>query len=330
MRSCCWLLGLPLGDVITLTDAYYINALPDGQLRVGDKVFSSFSVMPTATGGALAPDASSIRVQGVKVDYGQGYEYGLAFYGGWSAAGQQIVDTLIRFNVAADQPNFINGVTLWMDAGARGINGGQASISESVYGAYPGPELAANYVFRHDGGSLIIDHSDFSQESRTAWVTKDVQVNGGANANGSAAISLFYQTFQQTQMPEPVTLGVLLAGGIGLLARRLAEANYRASPRAPARGPFHAPGVAAICGTFVGLFVGKIALPPSQCHLMSVKLIQLDIYRTAISMRSFEHAAARARRGGIGRRARASSPTEARALASACRDRMSPAKQSTA
>ncbi len=210
--------GAAPGDVITMTDAYYINALPDGQLRVGDKVFSDFSVTGTALNTGNAPDATSIKVQGVQINFGNGYEYGLAFFGGWSAVGQQIVDTVILFKVTADAPHLITDNSLWLASGA-GANGGQASITETVYeGSYPGPDLADKYVFAHDGGRQLIDHELYAQPVPYAWIAKDVLVNGGVNVDGSASISLFYQTF--SQIPEPVTMSVLLAGGIGLLLRK--------------------------------------------------------------------------------------------------------------
>jgi hypothetical protein len=203
-----------------------VMAMPGG-LRVCDKVFSEWSFTDNSDNGGLAPTPAGITVEGVCFDHNQNGEVnplvdeiGLRFTGGWSAAGMQIADTVIRYKVTSDAPFAIVDNTLWMSAGAA-RNGGVASITESVY-TVPGPAepLVVKMVWDSEEPGVednFLECMEFDQGYTELWIIKDVQVNGGVQQEGVAAISEFYQTFSQT--PEPSSL-LLLCGGAALLIRR--------------------------------------------------------------------------------------------------------------
>jgi hypothetical protein len=190
----------------------------NGEIRIGDKVFSDFRVTTSKTVGATAPGADAISITGVLVDG----EYGIRFNGGWGALSGQIADTTIGFKVTADEPNLIEDNTLFASAWGAS-SGGSAQITEQVYAKDPNDSfstaLANKYVYITDTLVKNKDHQVFKDEAgapvalKTIWVVKDVFATGGVGANGVATISEFYQTF--SQIPEPATMSLL---GIGMLA----------------------------------------------------------------------------------------------------------------
>ncbi len=198
-----------------------------GGLRVGDKVFSMFTVSPTALNTTLVPDITSIRLTGVLIEG----ELGIRFDGLWSAGAGQLADTVIVFKAVADEPWLIHDNTLKM-AGYLADNGGLVTISETVYARNPNefndPSLAQKGVYYDSasGARKEIDHKFFTDPQTgqpvalsEVWILKDVGANGGlVGQEGIAKISSFYQTF--SQIPEPMTMLLLGAGVIPLLRRR--------------------------------------------------------------------------------------------------------------
>jgi len=221
----------PANVVVDVTSTYKLSDFvgsPTAFIRVEDKVFSEFTHEDTSDFGGNAPSPAAINVTGVKVDYGNGFEYGLRFSGNWSAVGEQLADTIIRYKVTADDPWLIIDNTLWMSASGAS-DAGVATISESVYRLYPpssdDDRVAAKYVYDYDDHnySKIIDHFEFPPGYEELWIVKDVAVNGGGedtggNPLGSAHISEFYQTF--SQVPEPATLALTAAGALVLVLHR--------------------------------------------------------------------------------------------------------------
>lgn len=197
-----------------------------GGLTVLDKTFSNFTYQATSQGTAFAPTPAGINVTGIEANFPDGrVEHGLLFQGAWSAFGSQSVDSLLTFQVASDL-KFLSDNTLWMVG--RGVDGGMASVSETVTTVNPpgssADYLANKFVFSNDLHPVdrLIEHVTYPAAWNVVYVTKDIQVNGGTDANGSAAISAVYQTFSQSDFgaPEPGTLAVVAIGAGALFVRR--------------------------------------------------------------------------------------------------------------
>ena len=201
------------------TTSYTIQQIKDaGGIKIGDKTFTEWRVTSTAQGNGLAPQAGAISVTAVQI----GGDYGMRFNGPWSAATGDLADTTIGFRVTADNPWLISDNTL--TATAIGADkGGMASISENVFSADPtktfSTPVANEYAYYiNDANFKTIDHKVFVQALKDAWVVKDIIANGSIAVGATAHISEFYQTF--SQVPEPATMSLLIAGTFVLVARR--------------------------------------------------------------------------------------------------------------
>jgi len=208
-------INAPIDGVTSYTVQQIMDA---GGVKIGDKTFTEWRVTSTTQGNGLAPQAGAISVTAVQI----GGEYGMRFNGPWSAATGDLADTTIGFRVTADDPWLISDNTLAVTAfGAD--KGGMASISENVFSADPtktfSTPVANKYVYYiNDANFKAVDHKVFVQALKDVWVVKDVVVNGSSAAGASAHVSEFYQTF--SQVPEPATLSLLIAGAVVLVARR--------------------------------------------------------------------------------------------------------------
>jgi hypothetical protein len=208
-------ISAPIDGVTSYTVQQIMDA---GGVKIGDKTFTEWRVTSTTQGNGLAPQAGAISVTAVQI----GGEYGMRFNGPWSAATGDLADTTIGFRVTADDPWLISDNTLAVTAfGAD--KGGMASISENVFSADPtktfSTPVANKYVYYiNDANFKAVDHKVFVQALKDVWVVKDVVVNGSSAAGASAHVSEFYQTF--SQVPEPATLSLLIAGAVVLVARR--------------------------------------------------------------------------------------------------------------
>ncbi len=183
--------------------------------QVGDLLFSGFSY--TASGDVIIP-SSEITVDtvgpagtGASIS---GPDIGLDFHAPWSAGAGMTSDGTIDFTVTV-----LSGGSLIEDFGLAQTSGvagnGTASVIER--GCGPAPCSAT-------GGSLYVltfqDASANSAQGETTFssysavsVEKDVAVNGN---DGFAGISVVQDTFSQSAVPEPTSMG-LLGGGLALL-----------------------------------------------------------------------------------------------------------------
>lgn len=197
-------------------NGYSIQQIIDNQgLRVGDKVFTSFSVVSIGSGGALAPQAADIRVRGfLKADG----SIGLDFNGAWFANVGQVVNTTIEFAVTADHPYFIDGIGLSLDAVGT-LGNGAISIAEQAEDVPGGTVLTNPTLFafyqRNNPFNKFKDFGSFDP-IKSIYVTKDIIVTSGGQ--GIAHMSKFSQTFHQ--IPEPGTLALAVGGVLLVLGRR--------------------------------------------------------------------------------------------------------------
>lgn len=186
--------------------------LDDGSIRVGDKVFYDWTY---ETVDGPAPEA--ITITGGYING----EIGLCFQGAWQTPPGQI-SSVIAFSVEADDPFLVNDAILYMPGAAAG-SGGSVDIWESVI-----PELAGFdgqsiqrapvglqlHTYANDQGEVIYDADAF--EPTEGY--KEVRVSKEIVLNGPASLSVFYQGF--SQIPEPASLTVVLAGSLALIRRR--------------------------------------------------------------------------------------------------------------
>jgi len=162
---------------------------------IGDLTFSDFSYIPSASGGALAPDASGVSVTPITTG-----EIGLEFNAAWLVIDGQTIDAPITYDVTSTSAD-ISDLTLEMVGTATAP--GAASVAETA----------------SNGENLGVTPSDFMQTKTFSPVDaltlrKDIGVSGGALGDGgSAHISYVYNLFSETStVPEPSML--LLCGGL--------------------------------------------------------------------------------------------------------------------
>jgi len=223
--------GMVLAAWVPLTgDPVSISSLENTSLIIEDKEFSEFDLFGIGAGGAIAPDPTSVFVQGGWDD--QTGDYGLRFLLSWNAGVGQTVNANLNFKVAI-RPGydewFIRDI-LAILSGASATGTGVVNASEIVWdGPIPGGNVLASISLskQHlDNGQYLSAGAEFSPV-KEIWVRKDISITGGTGIiivnneevqiGGTAHLSEMFQFF--SQIPEPTTFA-LLAMGLGLLRRR--------------------------------------------------------------------------------------------------------------
>jgi hypothetical protein len=194
--------------------------------QIGDKLFSDFSYVSSAFGGALAVPSAGVTVDTLG-PAGTGASIlstaiGLEFSAGWNALAGQTTDSDIDFTVTV-----LGGGSLDIeDFGLAQVSGvlpnGSASVVENGCGPAPCTPAELEVMTFDYGGSNTQRVSDtMFAPVGSVTVSKDVSVTGGTT--GSAHLSLVSDTFSQTSIvPEPSTLVLLASGlfGLAYLPRR--------------------------------------------------------------------------------------------------------------
>src|ERR1051326_3647234 len=190
---------------VTGTIATY-EALGSAGCNIGDKTFSDFTFVSSASGGATAPTAAGVTVTPVTI----GGEIGLQFNALWTAGSNQTADTTIGFDVAVTG----GGAFLIDDAStvqsSSGFTGtGSASVTEGICGPVPCSPTTSTTTINTAGTTQLSDHIVFSPTG-SVHAVKDIGVSGGTA--GTASISQVIDTFSQTAVPEPAS--ILLLGSV--------------------------------------------------------------------------------------------------------------------
>lgn len=229
-----------LGLATTAITAFATPVCPDGaslstflvagySCQVGDKMFSNFSYVSSAFGGALAVPASGVTVDTLG-PAGTGASIfdaniGLQFNSGWNALAGQTTDADIGFTVTV-----LGGALQIEDFGLAQVSGvlpnGSASVVENGCGPAPcTPSELAVMTFDSGGSNTQRVADTMFSPLGSVTVSKDISVTGGTT--GSAHLSLVSDTFSQVVIPEPMTLA-FIGGGLALLGvarlRRRAKA----------------------------------------------------------------------------------------------------------
>ena len=209
---------------VPLTELEPISSLPGGVLVVGDKEFSEFEVTGLAQGGALAPNADSVLIQGGQDDATG--NYGVRFRLDWTVGSNQTINANINFQVSIlpeyDEWFIEDAVLFLAVAGATGT--GVVNASENIYDAdFLGNSLAALCSSREtgDGGVNLIDSSYFQiggnpAQVKDIWVRTGIIITGGTG--GTAQLSEVFELY--SQIPEPATVLLLGLGALALLRKR--------------------------------------------------------------------------------------------------------------
>ncbi|MFZ0034254.1 MAG: PEP-CTERM sorting domain-containing protein [Sedimentisphaerales bacterium] len=196
-----------------------ISSLPDRTLIFGDKKFSEIDVFGIGVGGAIAPTADSLLVQGGQNDG----NYGLWFLLSWNAASGQSINADLNFKVSVlpGSDEYIKDVELVI-TGSSATGTGVVNVGETVWDApFPDGDVIASLSASKqagDDGAYLVAHKEFVPRKEIWIFSKDISITGGTN--GSAHLSGLFQFYSQTQVPEPATVCLLSIGGLILLRRR--------------------------------------------------------------------------------------------------------------
>jgi hypothetical protein len=175
---------------------------------LNDLIFSDFSYVSSAFGGAVALGASGVAVDPEIV----GSDDGLLFSSGWLAGPGQVDDSLISYTATCDGCR-IQNLILVMAGGAN--NTGLASVSETSTSVSPNVTLIT-------GGTQLTDMTTFTTSVGTITLTKDIGVSGGTDgfANISAVSNLFSTVTTLTPEPPLIVLCLGLLGMIPIARRK--------------------------------------------------------------------------------------------------------------
>ena len=196
-----------------------LSSLLGGSLVFGDKELSEIDVFGIGTGGAIAPDACSVFVQGGQDDVTG--DYGLRFLLSWNAFSGQTVNANLNFKISVlpDYDDyFIKDVVLDI-TGSSATGTGGVNLGERVQNA-EGDIIASLSCSKqyNDGGAYLTDYADFDP-LKAIWIrSKDISITGGTGTGGAGHLSEFYQYY--SQIPEPATMVLLGFGGLALLRRK--------------------------------------------------------------------------------------------------------------
>lgn len=202
-------------------DPVSISSLQDGALVFGDKKLSEIDVFGIGTGGAIAPDATSVYVQGGRDDVTG--DYGLRFLLSWNAGSNQTVNATLNFKVSVlpdYEEYYIDDIWLIL-TGASATDTGVVNAAETVWDAFASGNIIASLSCSkqyNDGGAYLTDYAEFGP-LKEIWIrSKDISITGGTGTGGAAHLSEFFQFY--SQVPEPATITLLGLAGVIMVRKR--------------------------------------------------------------------------------------------------------------
>jgi len=202
-------------DFVLLSDL--INGQVEG-VNVGDKTFSEFFYSTLQND---MPDADRISVFGFEDADGN---FGVSFHGAFiDLPGGGPSDALLRFTVEVSAQAAAQGFRI-TDAHlfAGGLGVGENSVF-TVDESFQSNNKVMNVFGTTLGGPLetkLSDWVDFDELYTRLRVTKDIFALAGDGSNLPARTTVIDQSFSQTQIPEPATIGLVGLALIGIAIGR--------------------------------------------------------------------------------------------------------------
>ncbi|HUI07542.1 MAG TPA: PEP-CTERM sorting domain-containing protein [Verrucomicrobiae bacterium] len=200
---------------LSLGDSIQLSQLTNGlSLQVGDKLFSDFIFGYTDTDANAGNDlqSSMVLVSSLSNQIGFGLEFQLPL----EAVSNETKDVKLEFSVQVlNSANLISDAHLSFVSSAIGL--ARADVSENIYtNGFGGDSIATLNVGNPGNSADFSPSAAFPVPQAKIWVEKDIITHAyGSGGDDSAHISIVDQTF--SQVPEPSTLVLLVAGLIGLL-----------------------------------------------------------------------------------------------------------------
>ncbi len=194
-----------------------INPIEGASILVGDKLFSNF--------GITGADPLSVSIAPL-IGPGVGV-YGIQINGPFFASAGKMVDFAFTYTVEVvppTNPAMIVGIETAIVPSVQNCGGlCMIDVTEGVWDAgFGAGNLVATSTLgigdvsdppAEPGDQLVIDPG-----LKKVWVVKDIGLtNNATNPNASVGVSLIFQRFEQTAVPEPTSL-ILLGSGLGALA----------------------------------------------------------------------------------------------------------------
>jgi hypothetical protein len=210
----------PVGNAVNSVGSVSLAALqsdPTGGIIVGDKVFTGFSYSRIGD----MPLPADVNVLGFKDLDGN---WGVSFHGTFAdLPGGSFSDAVIRFAVEVSAQAQQEG---WKISDAHLFLGGPGMGDESFFSvdeSFLGKNETLNAYMSTIGpgtNSQLTDGTIFTTPVTKLLVTKDIfaiAANGGFQP---ARATIIDQSFSQTLIPEPATLGLAGLSGLAMVAIR--------------------------------------------------------------------------------------------------------------
>ncbi|HBL14835.1 MAG TPA: hypothetical protein DD379_26285 [Cyanobacteria bacterium UBA11162] len=204
-----------------------------GSITVGDKLFSNFTCSIQITGVATPSNCNNINVRTVDDD-----PFGLLFQTGFSAGSPSRVTpssltALFGYDVTVLDPNQrLSAARLRFNgAGSPGslLNGNVSTkVTQSITNIPDGTSLLnpSDSLMVTNPPNYLNDREDLTELVSKARVENKLEIT--AKNRGVGFVSLVENRYEQTEVPEPGTVGGLVAlgsFGVGVMLKNKGKSN---------------------------------------------------------------------------------------------------------